>query len=118
MKQLEEKGLDVKKTYRRKIRKRTTKITKCFKTHKIKIDEEKESRGSWSQRKEMYKNGWKILRRVDKKRGEVRDEKGSEERGRKHNDVAIETKTAKKQTSVDDGKLTKGKMRDKERAIK
>ena len=78
MKQLEEKGLDVKKTYRRKIRKRTTKITKCFKTHKIKIDEEKESRGSWSQRRKRYKNGWKILRRVDKKKGgggEVRDEK-------------------------------------------
>ena len=52
-------------------------MTRRFKTHKIKIDEEKESRGSWSQRREIYKNGWKILRRVDKKRGggEVRDEK-------------------------------------------
>ena len=43
---------------------------------------------------------------------------GSEERGRKHNDVAIETRTAKKQTSVDDEGLTEGKMRDKERAIR
>jgi hypothetical protein len=43
---------------------------------------------------------------------------GSEERGRKHSDVAIETRTAKKQTSVDDEGLTEGKMRDKERAIR
>ena len=52
-------------------------MARRFKTHKIKIDEEKESRGSWSQRRKRYKNGWKILRRVDKKRGggEVRDEK-------------------------------------------
>ena len=30
----------------------------------------------------------------------------------------METKTAKKQTIVDDGKLTRGKVRDRERAIK
>ena len=54
MKQLEGKIIDV-KNYRRKIRKRTTQITRCLKTHKIKIDEEKESRGSWSQRRERYK---------------------------------------------------------------
>jgi len=45
-------------------------MARRFKTHKIKIDEEKESRGSWSQRREMYKNGWKILRRIDKKEEE------------------------------------------------
>ena len=45
-------------------------MARRFKTHKIKIDEEKESRGSWSQRRKRYKNGWKILRRVDKKKEE------------------------------------------------
>ena len=56
------------------------------------------------------------MRRIDKKGEEEKSVtgEGSEERGRKHNDVAIETKTAKKQTSVDDGELTEGKMRDKE----
>ena len=34
---------------------KTTKMARRFKTHKIKIDEEKESRGSWSQRRERYK---------------------------------------------------------------
>ena len=60
------------------------------------------------------------MRRIDKKGEEEKSvtKEGSEERGRKHNDVAIETKTAKKQTSVDDGELTEGKMRDKERAIR
>ena len=68
----------------------------------------------------MYKNGWKILRRIDKKGEEEKSVtgEGSEERGRKHNDVAIETKTAKKQTNVDDEELTEGKMRDKKRAIR
>ena len=60
------------------------------------------------------------MRRIDKKGEEEKSVtgEGSEERGRKHNDVAIETRTAKKQTSVDDEGLTEGKMRDKERAIK
>ena len=60
------------------------------------------------------------MRRIDKKGEEEKSVtgEGSEERGRKHSDVAIETRTAKKQTSVDDGELTEGKMRDKERAIR
>ena len=60
------------------------------------------------------------MRRIDKKGEEEKSVtgEGSEERGRKHNDVAIETRTAKKQTSVDDEGLTEGKMRDKERAIR
>ena len=60
------------------------------------------------------------MRRIDKKGEEEKSVtgEGSEERGRKHNDVAIETRTAKKQTSVDDEGLTEGKMRHKERAIR
>ena len=60
------------------------------------------------------------MRRIDKKGEEEKSVtgEGSEERGRKHNDVAIETRTAKKQTSVDDEGLTEGKMRDKERAMR
>ena len=82
IRQNKKKELDVKifKTEKRKrYKKGRRKWRGDSKRIKIKIDEEKESRGSWSQRREMYKNGWKIWRRVDKKKrggGEVRDEKG------------------------------------------